>query len=61
MGLLDFVVGAAGTLTNPAAMSKRVIIGLCKQKGIQTQIIPDEAFEEMSKLIKNLLMIWRNI
>lgn len=52
MGLLDFVVGAAGTLANPVAMSKRVIIGLCKQKGIQTQLIPDEAFEEMTKLIK---------
>ena len=52
MGLLDFVVGAVGTMTNPVALSKRVIIGLCKQMGIQTHLIPDEAFEEMSKLIE---------
>ncbi len=55
MGLLDFVVGAVGTMTNPVAMSKRVIIGLCKQMGIQTQLIPDEAFVEMSKLIERTI------
>ena len=55
MGLLDFVVGAVGTMTNPVALSKRVIIGLCKQMGIQTQLIPDEAFEEMSKLVERTI------
>ena len=55
MGLLDFLVGTAATLTNPVAMSKRVIIGLCKQMGIQTQLIPEEAFEEMSKLIERTM------
>ena len=55
MGLLDFLVGAVGTMTNPVAMSKRVIIGLCKQMGIQTQLIPDEAFVEMSKLIERTI------
>jgi len=55
MGLLDFLVGAVGTMTNPVAMSKRVIIGLCKQMGVQTQLIPDEAFLEMSKLIERTI------